>query len=85
MEHEHEFPKAKFREVVMCRSDPANCSEIRIGTKRGNLRNLTGNELLSVVAHMMEDICVVQAMQIIHGPERGMKRAREVLGYAKSP
>jgi hypothetical protein len=80
MNHEHEFGAARFREVAMCRADD-DCTELRIGTRRGGLRTLTADEYVSVLCRMMQDVAVAQAMTIIHGPERGMARAREVLGY----
>lgn len=44
-------------------------------------RPLTPDELLTVTAHMMEACAIANAMTIIHGRERGVRRAREVLGY----
>lgn len=76
--HEHNFGESKFKVVKMCSVD--DCTELRIGTKRGGWRELTPTEMLDAVAVMMEQICIAQAMQIVHGKERGMKRAREVLG-----
>jgi hypothetical protein len=78
--HVHDFGQSKFKVVKMCQI--GDCTELRIGTKRGGFRELTGEELLTAAARMMEDICIAQAMQIVHGKERGMQRAREVLGYA---
>jgi hypothetical protein len=79
-EHEHRFPAAKFKVAVMCRV--SDCTEWRIGTKRGGLRELTPDELITLAARMMEEIAITEAMQIIHGKERGLQRAREVLGHA---
>lgn len=77
--HEHEFDGKPTEGLVRMCVD-RNCTALRVGTGR-KWRELTGTELVSVTARMMEDIAVAQAMTIIHGRERGMKRAREVLGY----
>lgn len=78
--HEHVFGPAKFQHLVWCQV--AGCPEVMVGTKRGRLRPLTVDERISLIARMMEDIAVEQAMALIHGPERGHQRALEVLGYA---
>lgn len=77
--HEHEFDGPPKRgHVGMCVD--RNCTAIRVGTGK-RWREPTATELVTITARMMEDMAVAQAMTIIHGHERGMKRAREVLGY----
>lgn len=79
--HEHEFEGSPEKgRVGMCID--RNCTAVRVGTGR-KWREPTGSEQLSITARMMEDIAIADAMIIIHGKERGMKRAREVLGYTK--
>lgn len=78
--HEHVFGRAAFRHLAWCQV--AGCTEVMVGTKRGRLRPLTVDERISLIARMVEDIAVEQAMTLIHGPERGHQRALEVLGYA---
>jgi hypothetical protein len=80
MNHEHVFAVPRYRVVTMCSVE--GCTEMRVGTRRGRLRSLTPDEVVSVIARMMEDIAVAEAMTVIHGRERGIARAREVLGYA---
>lgn len=78
-EHEHEFDGSPKRNLVRICVD-RNCRELRIGTGK-RWRKLTADEYITVTAHMMEAISIAQAMQIIHGKERGLDRARQVLGY----
>jgi hypothetical protein len=57
-----------------------HAAEWRLWTGR-RWRPLTPDELVSVTAHMMEATAIGQAMVLFHGRERGIARAREVLGY----
>lgn len=75
----HDLGEPRPGVVQMCRAD--DCTALRIGTRRGRWRELTFDEQSAVTAHMMQAIAIADAMVIIHGPERGMRRAREVLGY----
>lgn len=83
MTHEHQFGEPKFRVVQMCAVE--GCVEMRIGTKRGRFRDLTTDERIAVTARQIEDIALVQAMQIIHGPDYGLQRVREIRGYRSVP
>lgn len=78
-DHEHDFGQPRYRWIAMCAYH--DCTELRVGTRNGRHRTLTSDELIAVTAKMMQDVAVAQAMRIIHGPERGLARAREVLGY----
>lgn len=79
--HEHDFRVDSPRGTV-CFCTTASCGAMRIIDHRsGQLRELTLDELFTVTAHMMEATAIGQAMQLIHGREHGLERAREVLGY----
>lgn len=77
--HTHSFPSTKPRNIVFCQE--STCTEVRVGLKKGKLRELTPQEKLSLLAIQMEDLAIAQAMQIIHGKERGLQIARNRLGY----
>ena len=80
--HEHRFKlKGPPGTVLFCEADV--CGEVRIVTsgKIRTMRRPTVDEQLTIIAHMMQATAIGQAMQIIHGKERGIQRAREVLGY----
>lgn len=77
-DHEHKFGKPEFKTMVMCSVE--ECTELRIGTKRGRWRELTIEETITAMAIMFEDIAVGRALQMIHGKERGLQRLQEVRG-----
>lgn len=80
-EHEHDFGDPAPGSVVYCVVN--GCVEMRVRPrdKRRKLRPLKPSEQIQVMAIQMEDIAIAQAMTIIHGRERGIRRAREALGY----
>jgi hypothetical protein len=53
---------------------------IRIADLSDELR---GEELLSAVAMAMEELCLVQALILIHGHERGVERYVEAGGHVR--
>lgn len=78
-DHEHAFGTSYgFGDVVMC--GRPRCTELRIVTKRGGLRTLTGQEQIAVLTVMIQDLALVQALTWIHGKERAIQRVREVRG-----
>lgn len=82
-EHEHDFGDA--RKVPIGTARPCrvgSCAEWGV-RHRGRViwEKPTVEELIGLTAHMMEAIAIAEAMVIIHGQDRGMRRAREVLGY----
>lgn len=80
--HQHAYGPPAERGIVRQCIAGDGCAHLNVvdhGT--GQWRDLTGTELLNVTAHMMEDIAITQAMQIVHGPERGLARARQLLGH----
>lgn len=80
--HEHRFKlQGGPGTIVWCEHE--RCVEMRVVTfgKYRTLRRLNADELVTVTAHMMEAIGIGRAMQVIHGRERGLARARAVLGY----
>ena len=83
-EHEHDFGldprQAPIGTARMCRAPDCTHWGVR---HRGRVRweDPTADESIRLTAHMMRDIAIAQAMQIIHGRERGLARAREMLGY----
>ena len=81
-DHDHDFGNPAPGTVVICQFQ--DCPEMRVRPRdrRRKLRKLTYSETIDVLAIQMEDIAIAQAMTIIHGPERGIQRAREALGYA---
>lgn len=82
-EHEHDFGDARqapIGSVRPCRV--GDCTEWAVRRPRlVRWDALTPSERLDLMAIQMEDIAIAQAMQIIHGQERGLRRARQVLGY----
>jgi photosystem II stability/assembly factor-like uncharacterized protein len=90
--HRHDAPLpprwAGRRRVILGRVRKGtldlSAADWRVWTGR-RWRPLTGEELLAVTAHMMEAIAIGEAMQIVHGRDRGVARAREVLGYGPAP
>jgi len=82
-EHEHEWGEpADFPigTAMMCTAQ-TDCTEWAVRDTGQRWRAPTPTELTSLVMHMMEAIVIAQTMQIIHGRERGMVRARQALGY----
>lgn len=80
-EHLHVYPERPQEGAVeVCRV--RDCPEWRVWNGMF-WRKLSGTELIDLTAILMEDIAIGQAMTIIHGEERGIKRAREVLGYKR--
>ena len=41
----------------------------------------TVDELIGLIAHMIEATAIGEAMVLIHGREHGIQRARQALGY----
>lgn len=79
-EHEHRFGGYQGpRQLGWC-LEP-RCMEVRVGDYRGVWRRLTVDETFGLVEHMMYATAIGQAMTIVHGHDRGLQRAREVLGY----
>lgn len=80
--HQHAYgPPAERGSVRHCIAGDG-CVHLNVVDRRtGQWRDLTVDEQINVTAQMMEDICIAQAMQIVHGPERGLARARQLLGY----
>jgi hypothetical protein len=83
-DHEHDFGDARAAPIGSARlCTVADCVQWGVRHKyRVRWEDPTANELVSLTARMMEDIAIAQAMQIIHGPERGLARARYLRGYA---
>ncbi len=91
--HEHEWDRDPEPGLIgWCRVK--GCQEMRVGTprnrgprggpKRSVWRELTASEMVSLVGLMMEDLAYVQALQMIHGKERGLARYR-YLAYGGPP
>jgi len=68
-----------------------DCTEMRVAVGGSRMsryglarswRPLTSSEQIDVLAIMMEDVAIMQAMQIIHGRVEGEQRARQALGYS---
>lgn len=82
-EHEHDFGDARSAPIGAARiCRVAECTEWGV-RHRGKVRwePPTVDETIALVEHMMWATAVGQAFTIIHGRERGLRRAREVLGY----
>lgn len=79
-DHQHRFSPQRRRvgTIVWC-LEPG-CGSMRVWGRLTH-RPLNYTETINVIAHMLEATAIGQAMQIIHGRERGLRRAREVLGY----
>jgi hypothetical protein len=79
LDHRHRFgrwwPEGR---VAMC--GIGDCTAIRV-VRGGQMCELSYDETIAVMAHQLEAIAIAQAMMMIHGRERGMRRAREALGY----
>lgn len=73
-EHEHEFDGPPDRGALRMCVD-RHCTEWRVGTGTA-WRELTSNEHTSLTLLQWEDLIMVEAMQVIHGKERGLARYR---------
>lgn len=83
-EHEHDFGldarAAPIGAARMCHV--AGCTQWGVRHRRRvRWEDPTVDELIGLIDHMIYATAIGQAMQIIHGRERGLQRAREVLGY----
>lgn len=71
-DHEHVFGPVKPKGTIgFCRVE--GCAEMRVANW-AIWRKLTVDEQISVTAYMMEELAMVDAMRMIHGPERGLAR-----------
>lgn len=82
-EHEHDWGDARTAPIGTARPcRVGDCTKWGVRHRRKvRWEEPTVEELIGLTAHMMEAVAIAQAMQIIHGSERGLARAREALGY----
>jgi len=77
VDHPHDWPMHKLNEIHMCKVD--GCVQLAVcivgeGDLGPGRRSLTNKEQTDATILMWEDTIMVQAMQMIHGKERGMAR-----------
>lgn len=85
-DHDHDFGDARTAPIGSARMcKVGDCTQWGVRHKgRVRWEDPTPDEQVSLVARMMEDIALAQAMQMIHGRERGLGRVREIRGYTNA-
>jgi hypothetical protein len=78
IDHDHEFAgPPEDGAIRMCVDRRCVYTAVGTGTE---WRDPTPEEQTKITLFMWQDVIVAEAMQIIHGPEAGLRRARYLLG-----
>jgi hypothetical protein len=82
VDHDHEFDGPPDENIVRMCID-RRCHYVAVGTGTA-WREPTPTESTNITLFMWNEVIVAQAMQMVHGTEAGMRRARYVLGHTDS-